>query len=143
MWPPDDVEAFWSWSCERYARPGVAEACLSLQDRHGVQVNLLLLGCWLGERGRAVTAEQAERISDAAASWEATVVRPLRETRRRLKSWETEVIGAGRPAVATLRRAVAASRSPARRRSSGNAAATSPGDSPQSPISRSPGVSTT
>lgn len=108
MWPPEDDEAFWNWSCERYARPGVAEACLSLQDRHGVQVNLMLLGCWLAERGRAVTAEQAGAIVERATAWQVAVVRPLREVRRRLKGWETQAVAGQRAGNSGLRRAVAA-----------------------------------
>ena len=44
--------SFWAFSLEFYARPGVAEACLALQDRHGLDVNILLLCCWLGWSGR-------------------------------------------------------------------------------------------
>lgn len=85
MWPPEDAGAFWAWSCGRWARPGVAEACLSLQDGHGLQVDLLLLACWLAEHGRAPTADQAGRIVADASAWQAEVVVPLRLVRRRLK----------------------------------------------------------
>ena len=44
--------AFWDFSLEAYARPGVAPACLDLQERHGADVNLLLFACWLSASGR-------------------------------------------------------------------------------------------
>ena len=43
---------FWQFSGAVYAHPGVAEACLDLQDRHGLDVNLLLFCAWAGVQGR-------------------------------------------------------------------------------------------
>ncbi|MCG8546534.1 MAG: TIGR02444 family protein, partial [Alphaproteobacteria bacterium] len=37
--PPGN--AFWNFSLRAYARPGVADACIRLQDRYGVDVNVL------------------------------------------------------------------------------------------------------
>lgn len=94
--------SFWAWSLEIYARPGVAEACLALQDQRGADVNLLLLGLWLATRGRTLPPETAAALAGQAATWQREVVRPLREVRRGLKRREAD------PAVAALRRAVAA-----------------------------------
>lgn len=44
-------EQFWQFSEQYYARPGIAEACLELQDEHGANVNLLLLIIMLDARG--------------------------------------------------------------------------------------------
>lgn len=107
MWPPEDAEAFWGWSCGRWARPGVAEACLRPQDGHGLRVDLLLLACWLAEHGRAPTADQASRIVAVASAWQAEVVMPLRLVRRRLKRLAAEAPPPRRPAIEALRRAVA------------------------------------
>src|SRR5436190_572701 len=41
-------EAFWRFSLAFYARPGVAQALIALQDRSGRDVNLTLFGLWLG-----------------------------------------------------------------------------------------------
>ncbi len=46
-----DAEQLWQFSEQHYARPGVAQACLQLQDEHGANVNLLLLLLMLEERG--------------------------------------------------------------------------------------------
>lgn len=97
-----DAGSFWAWSVEIYARPGVAEACLALQDLRGVDVNLLLLGLWLATRGRTLPPETAATLAEQAATWQREVVRPLRDVRRGLKRRE------GDPAVAALRREVAA-----------------------------------
>ena len=60
-----------------YAKPGVAEACLDLQDTYGQNVPLVLWALW---RGGDVLAAVA-----LARSWDKEVVAPLRAVRRRLK----------------------------------------------------------
>ncbi len=72
---------FWDWAVAVYERPGVAEACLRLQDAHGQCVPLLLWAAWSGETQNPVAAEAAAR----ARSWLA-VIEPLRAVRRRLKT---------------------------------------------------------
>ncbi|MDH3475008.1 MAG: TIGR02444 family protein [Rhodospirillales bacterium] len=76
---------FWDFSLAIYERPGVPEACLGLQDRHGLDVNLLLFCCWAGSRGRALAAGDMARLVEAAGPWHDEVVRPLRAARRWLK----------------------------------------------------------
>lgn len=78
---------FWDFSLRVYAGPGVAPACLALQDRHGLDVNLLLLCCWLGRgRPRAPSRDEIARLCAAVEDWHRHVVRPLREARRWLKA---------------------------------------------------------
>jgi uncharacterized protein (TIGR02444 family) len=81
-WP---AEPFWDYSLELYRRPGVEDACLELQRRHGLDVNLLLLCCWLGARGVALDRAALERAELAVRAWQVEVVRPMRAVRRRLK----------------------------------------------------------
>ena len=77
---------FWNFSLELYAGEGVAEACLDLQERRGCDVNILLFCCWLGASGRStLTAERLRVILKASDLWQAEIVRPLREVRKRLK----------------------------------------------------------
>src|SRR5262249_34016824 len=38
--------SLWEWTLEAYARPGVPEATLSLQDRHGQNTSYLLWAVW-------------------------------------------------------------------------------------------------
>ena len=85
------MSVFWDWAVAAYARPGVAEACLDLQETGGQNVPLLLWAVW---RGGDVAAAVA-----LARSWEDEVVGPLRGVRRRLK---------GRPGAEALRERVKA-----------------------------------
>jgi uncharacterized protein (TIGR02444 family) len=80
---------FWDYSLAVYARPGVAEACLALQDRHGLDVNILLFCCWAGQRGRALSAAELEGLMAAVGPWHEGVVKPLRAVRRWLKGQST------------------------------------------------------
>lgn len=92
----------WRFSLDFYGRAGVEGDCLALQDRFGLDVNIVLLCCWLGVCGRrldvaAIAAIEADR---AFRDWREEVIRPLRAVRRGLKSMSVE----GAPA---LRRDVA------------------------------------
>jgi uncharacterized protein (TIGR02444 family) len=75
----------WRFSLELYARPGVAAACLALQDRHGADVNLVLLALWLGICGHRLAPAEGARLARLARYWQRPIVRPLRRVRRRLK----------------------------------------------------------
>ena len=72
---------FWDWAIAVYERPGVAEACLRLQDAHGQCVPLLLWAAWSGETSSQVAVEAAAQ----ARSW-LEIIEPLRAVRRRLKT---------------------------------------------------------
>jgi uncharacterized protein (TIGR02444 family) len=84
---PDSARgAFWRFSLDFYARPGVAPACLTLQDRHGTDVNLLLFAAWVGWSGRRrLTPADLARADGAIAPWRRGVVEPLRAVRRAVK----------------------------------------------------------
>lgn len=78
--------AFWDFSLRAYRRPGVAEACLRLQDAYGADVNLLLYFCWLASRKACpLEAAEVEAVVRETADWRDGVVRPLRAVRRRMK----------------------------------------------------------
>jgi uncharacterized protein (TIGR02444 family) len=74
--------SLWGWALAAYARPGVAPACLVLQDAHGQNVPLLLAAGWACLEGRALDAKAAAGL---ARNWETAVVSPLRAVRRALK----------------------------------------------------------
>ncbi len=76
----------WDFALVVYRRDGVAEACLALQESHGIDVNVLLFCCWLGESGRGALG--AKEMADALAlvdRWHQDVVRRLRAVRTGLK----------------------------------------------------------
>jgi len=76
---------FWLFSGTVYARPGVAEACLELQDRHGLDVNVLLFCAWAGAQGRVLDGGDIGLLRSASRPWHDNVVGPLRAARRWLK----------------------------------------------------------
>ncbi|GLK78932.1 TIGR02444 family protein [Methylopila turkensis] len=83
---PDDPH--WRFALAVYSRPGVAPACLALQDRFGVDVNVLLVALYAAtQRGLAVGQEEIAALDRAVAPWRAVAVAPLRSIRRALKSF--------------------------------------------------------
>src|SRR5262249_29851992 len=79
-------EELWQFSLALYARPGVPEACLALQDRHGVDVNLVLACLWAAASGRgALDRARIAALRADSEPWQRDVVAPLRAVRRRLK----------------------------------------------------------
>lgn len=81
--PPNE---FWDFSVRLYGKPDVAEACLALQERHGINVNLALLCCWLSFSGRgAFEHGELAQVLATVADWRGNVVLPLRTARRYLK----------------------------------------------------------
>ena len=77
---------FWDFSLALYRGPGVEAACIGLQDRLGLDVNLLLYACWIAATGRGRLArEDWTRLIDNTAAWRGQVVEPLRAVRRHLK----------------------------------------------------------
>lgn len=100
--PGTDDPALWRFSLAVYDRPGVAAACLDLQDRCGLDVNLLLFAAWAGAAcGRRLSVPELEAARAMTAPWQSEVVAPLRRVRRRLKAPLPEALPA--PAVQSLR----------------------------------------
>jgi uncharacterized protein (TIGR02444 family) len=98
--------AFWHFSLVLYDRPGVAEAAIRLQDRHGLDVNLLLLCCFVGAAGQgALTRAELAQADRAVRGWRQGVVQPLRALRRTLR---LPRFAAGDTADGALRRQVLA-----------------------------------
>ncbi|MEW5423248.1 TIGR02444 family protein [Amorphus sp. 3PC139-8] len=77
---------FWTFSLETYGKPGVSDACLELQDRLVVDVNLLLFCLWCAKAGRATFGEaEMAALLGQVEDWHENVVKPLRKARRRMK----------------------------------------------------------
>ncbi|MCU9946448.1 TIGR02444 family protein [Pseudomonas sp. PDM13] len=75
--PPD----LWSFALDLYARPGVENTCLRLQEQ-GADVCLLLAAAWLGRRGVRYDPVCAEQLQGIAGPWQRDVVEPLRRLRQ-------------------------------------------------------------
>jgi len=78
----------WQFSLDFYRREGVEGACLELQDRCGLDVNLVLMCCWLGVYGHGVDAPMLAAIEADCdfSEWREQVIVPLRAVRQALKS---------------------------------------------------------
>lgn len=83
---PSQGSPFWQFSLRFYRLPKVAEACLVLQDRAGVDVNLLLYLLWVATQFRRLTAADVAALEARIAPWRQAAVIPLRNIRRALKS---------------------------------------------------------
>jgi uncharacterized protein (TIGR02444 family) len=82
-----DSEALWRFSLAFYARPGVSEALIALQDRARCDVNLMLFALWRGVSGRIrLTKEELAIAVRMARPIGADIVEPLRALRRKLSS---------------------------------------------------------
>lgn len=104
-------QSLWDFAVTCYARPGVAELCLHLQDRQDADVCLLLAALWLESRGTPATPARLEQLQLVAQPWRQTVIVPLRQLRR---DWKEAA--AGDAELAELRQALAALELKAERR---------------------------
>ncbi|MGV8837927.1 TIGR02444 family protein [Cellvibrio sp.] len=82
----DDRSNLWDFSLRQYARAGVADACLRLQDEHGVNVNVLFWCLWLEQRGLTLDAARLRNAQKRIHAWDEHYVVPLRQLRRRMKA---------------------------------------------------------
>lgn len=82
---PED-SGLWPFALALYGAAGVSQACLTLQDRAGADVPMLLWAAWLGADGRALGPNDPARARDAVAAWHREIVQPLRAVRQRMKS---------------------------------------------------------
>jgi len=74
-------------SRELYRLAEVERECLFLQDRYGLNVNVLLFCLWHGRQGRDVLVTAFfEEVMRALEQWHETVVLPIRRVRRLIKT---------------------------------------------------------
>ena len=83
-----DIEAdSWAFALHIYAQPGVADACLRLQDEAGIDVMMSLMTVFAAVRHRVLlTASEIRQLDEACRPWREHIVHPLRAIRVRLKS---------------------------------------------------------
>ncbi len=86
---------FWDFSIAVYHASAVQDECLSMQDRFGLDVNLILLCAFLGAvHGVTLTAEEIASVRQEVGQWHEQIVRPLRVVRRQLKTIKLQDAGA-------------------------------------------------
>jgi uncharacterized protein (TIGR02444 family) len=76
----------WSFSLRIYDSPGVAQACIWLQDRRGLDVNMLLFCVWAGLGRAELERDLVTEANEIARDWSTRVVLGLRAARRGLAS---------------------------------------------------------
>jgi uncharacterized protein (TIGR02444 family) len=87
MSDPDSLEEqSWAFALQIYAEPGVAEACLRLQDEAGVDVMLLLTVAFSCHRGIPISSADIAAMDESCRPWREQIVKPLRALRTALKS---------------------------------------------------------
>lgn len=92
---------FWTFSLNVYGAAGVPEECLQLQDRYGVDVNLLLFCAYVGAVHGALLPDREVRAAAAAVcDWNNNIVASLREARRALKPFAANSSATGAAAAA-------------------------------------------
>lgn len=85
-----DQSRFWSFSLTVYSKPDVQKECLDLQDRHAIDVNLILFCAFAGAVHGAVLPDDAlKQAAGLVGGWHKDVVINLREARRALKPFAT------------------------------------------------------
>jgi len=78
-------QKFWDFSNRVYQSDGVQEACLALQNKYGLDVNLVLFCCWSGALHGEFTEALFKQSLREASDWRQNVVEPLRNVRSWLK----------------------------------------------------------
>ena len=84
---PDLEAECWAFALAIYAKPGVAEACLALQDEAGVDVMMLLTTTFAAVKQRLLLApDEIRALNEACRLWREQIVWPLRAIRSGLKA---------------------------------------------------------
>ena len=80
-----DELRFWDFSLAIYSGPGVADACIALQDEFAVDVNILLYLFFRAANGVRLSAADVTWLDQNVVAWRNQIVKPLRHVRRELK----------------------------------------------------------
>ena len=83
---PDLEAECWAFALAIYAKPGVAEACLALQDEAGVDVMMLLTTTFAAVKQRLLAPDEIRALNEACRLWREQIVWPLRAIRSGLKT---------------------------------------------------------
>src|SRR5690606_9960690 len=94
----------WQFSLAVYAAEGVAAECLALQERCGLDVNLLLFAAYAAVvEGVSLEPDDIAAAEAEVAKWHDEIVRGLRAVRRALKPISLAEQDPRRDAAAALR----------------------------------------
>jgi len=94
---------FWNFSVQLYARERVADACLSLQNSYGIDVNLLLFCYWHGLHHGECADITLQQALTQSRLWKQQVVQPLRNVRQWMKGQGQQLAKTDQVQFETLR----------------------------------------
>ena len=77
--------SLWDFSVRVYARPGVEDACIRLQEVWNADVPVLLFALWRGKWGCELSKTDVQEVVDTVTAWQREVITPIRQLRRRLR----------------------------------------------------------
>ena len=80
----------WEFSLSVYGKSGVPDACLTLQNSHGLDVNLVLFCSWLATDSRCLAGAEVEEAIAVSNAWRQKMISPLRALRTEMKEWPSE-----------------------------------------------------
>jgi len=81
-----ETPSFWDWSLQIYSEDNVQNACLVLQDRHGLDVNMVLWCVWAVGAGYGIIDDDTMAGGHAfALDWNAKITSHFRAARRNLR----------------------------------------------------------
>lgn len=103
---PVSKSPFWRFSVKFYAVPGVAPACIELQDQSGVDVNVLFFLLWNAAQKRTFNRDQVADIERRIGPWREMAVVPIRNVRRALKAPPAAIAAEGAEGLRTRIKAV-------------------------------------
>ncbi|CAH1688375.1 conserved hypothetical protein [Hyphomicrobiales bacterium] len=76
----------WDFALDLYGRPGVSQACLTLQDDAGLDVIHVIVVAYADHIGKPLGNADIAALREAMKDWRAGAVLPLRAARRFLKT---------------------------------------------------------
>lgn len=84
---PAENRSCWDFVVELYAKPGVSQACLELQEQLALDVSFLLTVLFYAKlRSIDPSAEEIASLDRSISAWRDEVIIPLRRLRRRVKA---------------------------------------------------------
>ena len=86
--PAPSAATFWAWASTHYARPGVADSLISIQDSAHLNVNIMLWVCWAATAYDDIPRAVMQEAISSIGEWNRNVTTPLRSARREAKHFE-------------------------------------------------------
>jgi hypothetical protein len=74
--------SYWQFSVAFYARQNIQELLLKAQNRHALDINMLLYALWQAAEGHSLSFGDFVKLNETIADWRKTILLPMRDLRR-------------------------------------------------------------